>query len=91
MDEDAYSYISSEINLAIGEKTKIKLGLVNTITLIYSGMPSKDVFSIVLQSSSGYQGYSYNLYYPKDTKSIKLGKESISIINVTPEKLVLRK
>ena len=91
MDQDTYSYISSEINLAVGKKTKIKLGLVNTITLIYGGMPSKDVFSIVLQFSSGYKGYSYNLYYPKDTKSIKLGKESISIINVTSEKLILRK
>jgi hypothetical protein len=91
MDEDTYGYISNEITLAIGETIKVKLGFVNTVTLVYSGMPSKDVFSIVLLSSSGYQGYSYHLYYPKDSKFIKVGKESFSIVDVSAEKLTLRK
>ena len=91
MDGDTYGYIANNITLAIGETTRIKLGFVNTVTLIYSGMPSKDVFSIVIQTGSGYQGYSYNLYYPKDTKTIKVGKESFSIINVTPERITFRR
>ena len=91
MDEDSYSYIAQDITLAIGETTKIKVGFVNTVTIIYGGMPSKDVFSIVIQTGSGYQGYSYNLYYPKDAKTIKVGKESFSIINVTSEQITLRK
>lgn len=91
MVEDTYGYIANDINLAIGGTTRIKLGIVNTVTLIYSGMLSKDVFSIVIQTGSGYQGYSYNLYYPKDTKTIKIGKESLSIINVRPKQLTLRR
>ena len=91
MKNETYGYISEDITLAVGEKTKIKLGLVNSITLIYSGMISKDIFSITLLYGSGYQGYSYNLYYPKESKSIKIGDESLSIVNVNSDQLILRK
>lgn len=91
MKNESYGYISEDINLAVGEKTKIKLGLMNSITLIYSGMISKDIFSITLLYGSGYQGYSYNLYYPKESKSIKIGNESFSIVNVNSDQLILRK
>jgi hypothetical protein len=91
MDYDTYGYVTPDITISIGEATKIKLGFVNTISVIYGGMPSKDVFSIIIQTGSGYQGYSYNLFYPKDTKTIKIGKESFTVINVTSEQITLRK
>ncbi len=91
MDENRYGYISDDIILGIGEKTKIKFGFMDSITLIYSGMPSKDFFSIALLFGSGYQGYSYNLYYPKDSKSIKIGSVSLSIVSVKDDQLIVRK
>ena len=91
MKEDTYGYISDDIILGIGEKTKIKFGFMDSITLIYSGMPSKDFFSIALLFGSGYQGYSYNLYYPKDSKKIKIGSVSLSIISVQEDQLTVRK
>jgi hypothetical protein len=91
MDQETYGYITDDITLAVGETTKIKLGFVNTLTIIYGGMPSKDVFTIIIQTSSGYQGYSYNLFYQKDTKTMRIGKESFSVITVSPEKITLRK
>lgn len=91
MKEDTFGYISDDIILGIGEKTKIKFGFMDSITLIYSGMPSKDVFSIALLFGSGYQGYSYNLYYPKDSKTIKIGAVSLSIVSVQEDTLTVRK
>lgn len=91
MKDESYGYISADITLKVGEKTKIKLGLVNSVTLIYSGMISKDIFSITLLYGSGYQGYSYNLYYPKESKTIKIGDESYSIVSVSSDKLIIRK
>ncbi len=91
MIKDKYGYISDDIILAIGEKTKLKLGLMDSITLIYCGMISKDVFSIAILFGSGYQGYSYNLYYPIDARSIKIGSIALSIVSVKFEQLILRK
>lgn len=91
MKNESYGYISEDITLAVGEKTKIKLGLMNSITLIYSGMISKDIFSITLLYGSGYQGYSYNLYYPKESKTIRIGNGSFSIVNVSANQLIIRK
>jgi len=91
MMKDTYGFISQDITLVVGEKTKIKSGFLNTITLIYSGMVSKDIFSISILYGTGNQGFSYNLYYPKDTKSIKVGNDTFFIVNVSTDQLILRK
>lgn len=91
MKDESYGYISNDITLAVGEKTKIKLGLVNSVTLIYSGMISKDIFSITLLYGSGYQGCSYNLYYTKESKTIKIDNQSLSIVSVSSDQLILRR
>ena len=82
MKNEALRYITEESTLEVGESTKIKLGFMSNVTLIYGGMPNKDVFTIAILSYSGYQGYGYNLYYPKDAKSIKVGNKVFRIMNV---------
>jgi len=89
MDDETLSYIDKEITLEVGDSTKIKLGFMNNVTLIYSGMPNRDVFSIGILSYSGYQGYGYNLFYPKNTKSIKVGNKTFRVVNVSPERLTI--
>ena len=91
MKDETYGYISQDIKLAVGEKTKIKSGFLNTITLVYSGMISKDIFSVSVLFGSGNQGFSYNLYYPKETKSIKVGNDTFFIVNVSADQLTFRK
>ncbi len=91
MMKDTYGNISNDISLKVGEKTKIKSGFLNSITLIYSGMISRDIFSVSVLYGTGNQGFSYNLYYQKDTKSIKVGNESLSIIEISTDHLILRK
>jgi hypothetical protein len=54
-------------------------------------MLSKDIFSISVLYGNGNQGFSYNLYYPKETKSITVGNKVFSVIDVNVEKIILRK
>ena len=89
MYDETLSYISKEIVLEVGGSKKIKLGFMNNITLIYGGMPNRDVFTIALLSYSGYQGYGYNLFYPKDVKNIKVGDKLFRVGNGSPEKLTI--
>ena len=91
MVKDIYSYISEDISLKVGEKTKIKSGFLTALTLIYSGMISKEIFSISIIYGTGHQGFSYSLFYQKDTKSINIGNEKFSIVEVSSDKLILRK
>ena len=91
MKDETYGYISEDITLEVGEKTKIKSGFINSITLVYCGMILKDIFSIAILFGNGNQGFSYNLFYQKDTKSIDVGDVVYSIIEVNSEKLILRK
>ena len=91
MKDETYGYISQDITLLVGEKTKVKSGLLDSISIIYSGMISKDTFSITVLYGSGYQGYSYNLFFSKESKTIKVGKETFSIVSVTADQLILRK
>ena len=91
MFEEKIGYDSEDIILEIGEKKKIKIGLIDSITLIFSGMLSKDVFSITVLFGSGYQGYSYNIFYPIDKRNIKIDTVSFNVVSVKSEQLILRK
>lgn len=91
MKNETYEYISEEITLTIGDKTKIKIGFMNAKTIVYCGMISKDIFSIALIYGTGSQGFSYNLFYPKVAKSIKIDNESFYVVSVSEDKLVIRK
>ena len=91
MKNDTYDFISEDITLAVGDKTKIKIGFRNAKTIAYCGMISKDIFSIALLYRTGNQGFSYNLFYPKNSKSIKIDNESFNLVSVSEVQLVLRK
>lgn len=91
MKNDTYGYISEDITLAVGDKTKIKIGFMNAKTIVYCGMISKDIFSIALLYGTGNQGFSYNFFYPKNLKAIKIDNESFYVVSVNEDKIVLRK
>ncbi len=79
-----------KIVLGIGQKRKIKTGFLTSFSIIYSGMPSNEVFSICLKESSGNQGYAMNLYYPKSSRTIRVGDAEFTVFDVTPEMLTLQ-
>ena len=73
--------------LAVGERHHLRRGKDH---IIYGGMPSDGVYSIVQIKASGYQGYAWHLYYPKRRQDITVDGVSIHVIRVSPEEIELR-
>jgi hypothetical protein len=73
--------------LAVGEDFHLRRGKDH---IIYAGMPSENVYSIVQKKSDGYRGYSWNLFFPKRRQDITIDGVSIFVENVTPEEIRLR-
>ncbi|HEY33031.1 MAG TPA: hypothetical protein G4O10_08000 [Dehalococcoidia bacterium] len=75
------------ITLSIGERFHLKRGKDH---IAYAGMSSEDVFSIVQIKTSGYRGYSWNLYFPKRKQDVTIDGVDLYIENVTPEEIRVR-
>jgi hypothetical protein len=72
------------ITLSVGEGFHLKRG---KDRIVYAGMPSEDVFAIAQIKASGYQGYSWNLYFPRRKLDITIDGVNLYIENVTPEEI----
>lgn len=70
--------------LSIGEQFHLKSG---KDRIIYAGMPSENVYSIAQRKAYGYQGYSWNLYYPKNKRDITLDGVRVYVEKVTPDEI----
>lgn len=75
------------IPLAIGQSYHLRRGKDN---IIYAGMPNEDVYSIVQKKASGYQGFSWNLFFPKNKRDITIDGVDIHVERVTAEEIELR-
>jgi hypothetical protein len=75
------------IILAVGEDAHLKLGKDH---IIYAGMPSDNVYSIIQKKARGYQGFSWNLFFPKRRQEITIDGVNIFVESVTPEEIRLR-
>ncbi len=58
--------------------------------IYYAGMPSESVYSIVQKKAAGYQGYAWNLFFPRRQQDITIDGVSIFVENVTPGEITLR-
>ena len=79
--------IARTVTLTIGEGFHLKRG---KDRIAYAGMPSEDVYSIVQIKASGYQGYAWNLYFPRRKQDITIDGVSLYVENVTPEEIRFR-
>lgn len=75
------------IVLSVGEDVHLRQGKDH---ILYAGMPSEDVYSIVQKKSNGYQGFAWNLFFPKGRQDITIDGVNIFVENVTPEEIRLR-
>ena len=74
--------------LSVGDTHKLGLG---KDRIIYAGMLSENVFSIVqVRWEFMYRGYSYNLYFPKNCSEIRIDGVNILVENVTPDEIRFR-
>jgi hypothetical protein len=73
--------------LTVGGQFHLKFGKDN---IIYAGMPSEEVYSIAQRKSSGYQGYAWNLFYPRNRREITIDGIKIYVERVTPDEIAFR-
>jgi len=74
--------------LAVGESVHLRRGKDH---IFYAGMPSENVYSIAQKKrGSPYQGYAWNLYFPKKQQEITVDGVSIFVENVSPGEIRLR-
>jgi hypothetical protein len=78
---------TKSVVLSIGEDFHLKLGKDH---IAYAGMPSEEVYSIAQKKGSGYQGFAWNLYYPKRKRDIIIDGVRLYVERVTPDEIELR-
>jgi hypothetical protein len=73
--------------LAVGEDFHLKRG---KDRIIYAGMLSEDVYSIIQMKSSGYQGYAWHLYYPRRKRDITIDGVPVYVERISAEEIEIR-
>jgi hypothetical protein len=79
--------ISKSVVLSVGEDFHLRRGKDH---IVYAGMPADGVYSIAQRKAYGYQGYAWNMYYPRSRQDIIIDGVSIFVERVTPEEIELR-
>jgi hypothetical protein len=73
--------------LGIGEGFHLKRG---KDRIVYAGMLSEDVYSIIQVKASGYQGYAWHLYYPRRKRDLTIDGVPVYVERVTAEEIEIR-
>ena len=73
--------------LRLGESFHLRRG---KDRIIYAGMPSESVYSIAQKKTEGYQGFAWNLFFPKRMQDIVIDGVNVFVDNVTPEEIRFR-
>jgi hypothetical protein len=73
--------------LAVGEEYHLRQG---KDRIVYGGMPSEEVYSIVQKKASGYQGYAWSLFFSRKQRDITVDGVKLYIERVAPEEIQLR-
>jgi len=80
--------MNKSIVLSIGQRFHLKHG---KDRIVYAGMPSDDVYSIVqIKNAAFNNALAWNLYYPRRCSEITIDGVQIFLENVTPEEIRLR-
>jgi len=81
---------NSGYSLLVGESAKVKTIFFGNISVVYAGMISEQVYSVVVQWTSGNNSSAYNLYLSRSQKEVRIPKGRLMISTVTPERLNFR-
>ena len=79
--------MDNSVVLVIGDVFHLRRG---KDRIIYAGMLSDTVYSIAQRKADGYQGYAWNLFFPKRKSEITIDGVKIFVDNVTPDEIRLR-
>lgn len=79
-----------EYKIFLGTMISIKQGFMKgPFKLMYCGMPSDNNFALSPFLVKGYQGFSPNIYYNKNSTVIQIFDKAFDVIEVTPEYIIL--
>jgi len=73
--------------LAVGQGYHLKMG---KDRIVYAGMPSDKIFSIVQRKWQFYRGYAWNLFFPKEQTELTIDGVGLVVESVTPQEIRLR-
>ncbi len=74
--------------LTVGDSFHLKVG---RDRIVYAGMPSEKVFSIVLRKwEFFYRGYAWNLFFPEGQTELVIDGVRLSVESVSPQEIRLR-
>ena len=80
--------MDNSVTLSVGDSTHLGFG---KDFIYYAGMPSEKVFSIVQKKRQiPYQGFAWNLFYPREQSRIRIDGVNILVENVTPDEIRLQ-
>lgn len=80
--------MDGSVTLTVGDIHRLGLG---KDRIVYAGMPTPDVYSIVqMRWEFVYRGYSLNLYFPKEERRIRIDGVNLLVESVGPHEITLR-
>lgn len=80
-----------DVSLKVGEEVTLdKKWYSAQWTLVYAGMPSDGVYSIVVAWKEGYQAAAWNLFFPRDQRGFDVAKGHVSVTFVDEKSIRFR-
>jgi hypothetical protein len=77
----------NEYILKVGESAKIKKGWITTYSLVYAGMLSDYVYSLVLTWTAGHNSAAFNMYLEKGHSEIDMLDGRITVLDVNKREI----
>jgi hypothetical protein len=72
----------SAYKIEIGEAVRVRKMFFYETQIAYAGMPSADIYSLVIVNTEAHNSWSFNLYVPVRKKEIKISKGTIRVVRV---------
>lgn len=77
----------TEYILKVGESAKLKPGFLTSYHVVYAGMLSDYVYSVVVTWSSGNNSAAYNLYLDKGQREINMLGGRLTVFDVSKSEI----
>lgn len=79
-----------EVTLKIGQSAWIKKGFLRKHAVHFAGMPSSEVYSLVITFTDDYNSMAYNIYVPANHREIDHPQARLEVLAVSPYEIRLR-
>ena len=85
MNMTADAYRTQRLN--VGQSFHLKTG---KDWIVYAGLVNDDVYSVVQLKARGYQGYAWNLYFPRRQQDIVVDRVPLQVLRADAREIEFR-